>query len=313
LLRIPEIIGAVALVVLFLAARKGKVALSDPIVIFATSFLVLPFLVFNQQIISGRSIQPFHYEVLIVNYVVLVGLALVVKLLHPPIRTRTVVLLVVLCVSWAVVELIFPAPIRSANDRRLDQMVPVLKRLDSLASEDGTWEGLRTEGRSKKLVYSPDYGISRLLPTWAPQGLLIGTGTASFQGLSENERKEWIHLHLYYSGKDDLFLRELLTDRIDDPFLTYFVKSTMFGPERVLLFLGWNSKPITQPEIEEEVREYSAFVQNFGKHTALKRQMGYVITRNDVRTDLSRVDRWYERDQGEVWDEYTLYRVKLRE
>lgn len=312
LFRIPEIVGAVVLVVLFLAIRKGRVSLKDPIVVFATSFLVLPFLVFNQQIVSGRSIQPFHYEVLIVNYVVLVGLALVVKLLHPPMKRRTVWLVVVLCICWASVELIFPAPIRSANDQRLDQMVPVLKRLNALATEDGTWEALRTTGQSRSLVFSPDYGISRLLPTWAPQGLLIGTGTASFQGLTEHERKEWIHLHLYYSGRDESFLRELLNDRVDDPFLTYFLKSTMFGPERVLLFLGWNSKPVTQPEIEEEVREYSAFTHSFTKDTALKRPIKYVITRNDVSADLTRVDRWYERDQGETWKDYTLFRVKIR-
>lgn len=312
LVRVPELVGAIILVVLFMGVRRGRILLSDPRVIFTASFGLLPFVVFNQQVVTGRSIQPFHYEVLIVNYVVLVGLVMLLKLFQVALRPRAVFLLVLLCLLWAVIEIGVPSPIRSSNDVKLDQMVPVLRHLDELANTDGTWQGLREHGETKVVVFSPEYGISRLLPTWAPQALLIGTGTASFQALPEAERKEWIYLHLYYSGRDENYLRLLLNGKLDDPYLTYFVQSTVFGPERILLFLGHHTESVSQPEIEAQVAEYGNFVRSFARTNALTRPVTYVITHADGSDDLSRIDQWYERDQGERVGDYVLYRVRLR-
>jgi hypothetical protein len=311
--RVPEIVGAFILAALFIGLRRGRLSRTDPRFIFTASFGLLPFLVFNQQVVTGRSIQPFHYEVLIVNYVVLAGLVMLLKLFAVTIRPRTAFLIVLLCLLWAAVEVSIPSPIRAQNDVKLDQMVPVLRRLDQLADTDGTWQGLRQHGETPVLVFSPEYGISRLLPTWAPQGLLIGTGTASFQALTEAERKQWIYLHLYYSGKDEDYLRQLLNDKIDDPYLTYFVQSTVFGPERILLFLGRHSAPVSQPEIEAEVAEYATFARSFSRSNALTRPVTYVITPAAEGFDFSRIDQWYERDQGERVGDYVLYRVKLRD
>ena len=44
-----------------------------PRFLFAASFALMPLAVFNQQVITGRSLQPFHYESFIANYVTLVG------------------------------------------------------------------------------------------------------------------------------------------------------------------------------------------------------------------------------------------------
>jgi len=312
LFRLPEIIGAFLLGVLLVAIRRGHISLTDPRFIFTASFGLLPFLVFNQQVITGRSIQAFHYEVLITNYVVLVGLVMLVKLLNVAVRPRTAILIVLLSLSWAAVELGIPSPIRANNDAKLDQMVPVLRRLNELGYVDGTRPELREHGKTSAVVFSPQFGISRLLPTWAPQGLLTGTGTAYFQALPAAQRKEWIYLHLYYCGNDGNYLRELLNDRIDDPFLAYFVKSTFFGPDRILLFLGWNSKPVSQPEIESEVAGFENFMRSFSRSDVLARPLTYVITRADTNFDLSRIDQWYERDEGERVGDYVLYRVRLR-
>lgn len=311
--RLPEIIGAFILGVLLIAVRRGRISSRDPGFIFTASFGLLPFLVFNQQVITGRSIQAFHYEMLITNYVVLIGLVMLVKLLTLTVRPRTAVLIVLLCISWAAVEIGIPSPIRSNNDAKLDQMVPVLRRLNELGYTDGTRQQLRERGETSAVVFSPQFGISRLLPTWAPQGLLIGTGTAYFQPLSEAQLKEWIYLHLYYCGKDEDYLRQLLNDKIDDPFLTYFVRSTFFGPERILLFLGWNSKPPSQPEIEAEVTQFGKFMRSLSRSDVAMRPITYVITAADGNFDFSRIDQWYERDEGERVGDYVLYRVRLRD
>jgi hypothetical protein len=313
LMRVPEVIGAFILVILIIAVRKGRVLLSDPRLIFTASFGLAPFLIFNQQVVTGRSLQPFHYEIFIANYIVLAGLIMLVKLLNLAITARTAFLLVLFCLTWATVEVWIPSPVRSIKDVKLDQIVPVLRRLNELAKTDGTWQGLREHGNTSSVVFSPEFGISRLLPTWAPQALLTGTGSGVFQGVSQAQRKEWIYLHLYYSGKDESYFREILNDRIDDPYLTYFVNSTIFGPERILLLLGWKSQPVSQPEIETEVAEFQNFMRSVSRTIVSKRPLTHVITPANNNFDLSRIDQWYERDNGERVGDYVLYRVRLRE
>jgi hypothetical protein len=301
------------LVFLIAGRRLGKVSLAHPEVIFTASFALLPFLVFNQQVITGRSIQPFHYEVLIANYIVLVGLVMMVKCLRLATPRRTVWLIVSLCLLWATVEVNLPFRARSALDAKNDEMVPVLLRLKDLATLDGTWDGLRNAGHGPALVFSPEYGVQRLLPTWAPQGSLLATGSASFQSSADRQNKEWLYTHLYYAEKNEDYLRELLNERADDRFLTFYSRSTIFGPERTLRFLGGDSQPIRQDEIEQEVRAYESFASAFSREQALKRPITYAVVLARGNFDFFNLDRWYVRDAGETVGDYTLYRLKLRE
>lgn len=312
LMRIPEIIGACILMELIIIVRRNRVSRNDPHVIFAASFALLPFLVFNQQLISGRSIQPFHYEVLIANYVVLVSLVLVLGLLQPAISRRAMLLIVALCLSWGTIEVNLAFRARYSANVINDEMVPVLLRLKEQASNDGTLEGLRDHGKAPALVFSPDYWLSGVLPTWAPQGSLLATGSASFQSLSEAEPKERFYSHLYYCRRSKDYLRELLNDRIGDSFGTYYARSNIFGPERGVAFLSQDFQPIRQDEIEYEVSAYEAFANSFSRNEASKLPLGYAVARADGDFDFSHIDLWYERDDGERIGAYALYRLKLR-
>jgi hypothetical protein len=313
LLRIPEIIGTLILTALIVAGGKKRISFSEPQAIFAASFALLPFLVFNQQIITGRSLQPFHYEVFIANYVVLLGLVMTVRLLQHEIPRRTVVLIVSSCLFFALLEVNVAFQLGYSLNVRDDELVPVLLRLKEEAKHDGTWEGLREHGRAPALVFSPLYRISELLPTWAPQGSLLATSAASFQTLSGAERKEWLYTNFYYCTMDMEYLRELLNDRTDDPFLAWRAKSTIFGPERVSLVLGGEFQPIRQEEIEREARTYKAFADSFSHEEATKRPLTYAITPADAAFDFSHLDLWYERDGGERIGAYVLYKLKLRQ
>ena len=312
LLRIPEIIGAIILALLLAGARQNKIQLSEPQVIFAASFALLPFLVFNQQIITGRSIQPYHYEIFITNYVVLIGLVILIKLLRPRVSRRGLIVTASLCLLWGAIEVNQQFKIRSTFDVSNDEMVPVLLRLKELATQDGTWEGLRTKGRTAALVFSPQYGIPRLLPTWAPQGSLLAPGSAPFQSLPETERKERLYSHLYYSGRSTRYLRDLLTDKTDDPYFAYYAKSTIFGSKRVLAFIGQDFQPASQEEIETEVRAYEDFVNTFSREQVDRRPVTYAVTLEQSNFDFSHFDLWYERDAGERVGIYELYRVRPR-
>lgn len=312
LLRVPEIIGALILILLVVGIRQRKISINEPRAIIIASFGLLPWLVFNQQIITGRSLQPYHYEVLITNYAALVGLVVIVSLLQTVIRRRTLLLIVVTSLLFAAVEVNLPSPVRSKNDAKRDEMIPVFLRLRELADFDGTWRGLSETGRTPALVFSPQFGVSAMLSTWAPQGLLLAPGSASFQGLSRAERKDWLYAHLYFSGRNEDSVRQLLNRQIDDSPFSFYATATIFGSERALPFLGLGPRPITKAEIENEIRAYQTYANAFSREQALKRPLTYVITEASTNFDFANIDRWYERDSGERVGAYILYRVRLK-
>lgn len=312
LLRLPELIGAFLLVTLIVGVRRNKISLNSPKLIFAASFALLPFLVFNQQLITGRSVQPFHYEIFIANYAVLLGLALVVGLLRPAITRRTALFVIASCLLLGTIEVNLGIHARYGSNARNDEMVPVLLGLKEQAKHDGTWEGLRVNGKTPTLVFSPEYWLSGLLPTWAPQGSLLAPGSVAFQGLSEAKQREQLYSHFYYCRRSEEYIRELLYDRAGDHFGTYYARSVIFGPERGVTFLSQDHQPIRQEEIEKEVNAYEAFASSFSRDEALRLPLGYAVTPSDLEFDFSNIDLWYERDAGVRVGAYTLFRLKLR-
>ena len=310
LFRIPEIIGYVTLVLLSVIVWRRKIPSRSPQVIFAGSFALLPLLVFNQQLLSGRSIQPFHYEVLIVNYIALIGLIMVLWF-RTCLRSRTLLLIASLALVWGLIEVDQPYQVQQKLFADIDEMVPVLLRLKEEAEHDGTWEGLHSVGQTPGSVFSPHYGISQVLPLWAPQGSLLAPGSESFQGLSENDRKERLFSHFYYCGKNQTQLRELLIGG-PDPFLTMKARSILFGVERVTPVLGPEFKPIRPEEIEREVESYEAFAGSFSRKQLQKIALMYAITRVDTEFDFFTIDLWYERDKGSQVGRYMLYRLRAR-
>jgi hypothetical protein len=189
-------------------------------------------------------------------------------------------------------------------------MVPVLQRLKELSKEDGTLSGLREQGRAK-LVFSPERDVMGLLPTWAPQGTLLGMGALDFGSASQEERKEMFYLYLYYSAGDANRLRDLLNYRSDDTFLNHYARIAIFGHERVVPMLSFHFEPIRPEEVEEEVMAYQGYVDSFAREKVLLHQLTYVVTKGE--SDLSHIDLWYERDAGERFGDYVLYRLKLRQ
>jgi hypothetical protein len=308
--RAPEIIGAVLLVLLVMAVRHGKAKRSDARVVFAASFALLPLLLFNQQILTGRTMQPYHFESFVVNYGVLIGLVIVMMFFYQPIKRRSLLSIAVVCLFWGAIEVTMPVLANFRSNVAADQMVPVLLRLKELSKQDGTLSDLREQGRAK-LVFSPQRDVMGLLPTWAPQGTLLGMGALDFGSASQQERKEMFYQYLYYSAADANRLRELLNERSDDTFMNHYARIAIFGHERVVPMLSFHFEPIRAEEIEAEVKGFQAYVDSFTREKVLLHQLTYAVNKGE--SDLSHVDLWYERDAGERFGDYNLYRLKLRE
>ena len=306
LFRLPQIIGMFVVVVILLAWRKGKARLNDPRVVFALCFALLPAIVFNQQVLTGRSMQPFHFQDFIVNYVSLVAVVILTKILWSALPKRALVWAGALSLLVGIVEVNVPIRAYYQADSVKDEAVPVLKSLRGLPARHPT------DG-SPALVFSSRSEIMLTLPTWAPQGTLLGIGSLDFGTLTQSQRKDLFFAYLYFSGADTKRLRELFEGKTDDSFLKYYVRSAVFGHERVLPSLSYHFQPIEPHEIEQAIKDFEHYSQTFSRHEASQNRLAYLITRSEDEGDLSRVDRWYQRSPAERVGLYNLYRLSARD
>ena len=309
LFRLPEIGGGLILVLAFVAVRRHRINTSDPAVIFTASLATLPFIIFNQQVVTGKSIQPFHFENYILNYAVLVSLVIAIPMLRP-VSSRALLWIGVLCLLWGVIEVDLPTRTRASTDSARDQMVPVLTRLKELSLYDGTIPDLRRSGEARTRVFSPDIEVLRLLPTWTAQGVMVGLGGLDFGSVTQKEQK--VFTYLYFSAIDQSGLRALLQDQTNDLFLNYYTRSALFGHERVLGNLSLQPKPIQDAEIEKYMNSYESFVASFSREEAGRAPITYLVVPHDRTFDFAHIDSWYERDSGEHYGGYDLYRLRLR-
>jgi len=313
LFHLPEILGIAILLLMTILARVRRIRFDDPRVAFTASFAILPIILFNQQVITGRSMQPFHFDLFIANYVIAIALISFIALIWKKFPNRALVWIAALAFASGLFEVGLLAKARSPQDVSDDRIVPVLRRLDELASLDGTVSSLRTNGTSAPIVFSPHVDVMRMLPTWTSQGTLLGAGGQDFGTATRSERQQLLYQQLYFSGVDAPRFRDLLNQRSDDAYMNFFAPSVIFGDERFIPALSISAQPISPNEIESRMSQYQQYIQSFSRIN-IGRPLTYVIARiDDPPSLLARVDQWYQRDTGEQVGEYVLYRVKLRD
>lgn len=312
LLRIPEMIGLGIVVLIIFSALRGRVNWRAPETLFAASFALMPLVVFNQQVITGRSLQPFHYEVFIANYVALLGAFLVIvtiwrwpQAMEQPVRQRILARLLFVAILWGLIEVVAPTKVIVRISQFTDRAAAICQRLGELAKTDKA-RNYNTEGPDPRpLVLASDDKVALILPTFAPHALLWASHFG-FLDLHPNERRERFYKYLYYTGIDESrFAKEL-----GQPMSV--LAAAAFGHERVIPDQSVLAKPITGEEIAKEVAGYQAYASSFTREKAAQHLLSYVIVPADGSIDLSNLDRWYARDGGELVGDHILYRVQLR-
>ena len=187
-----------------------------------------------------------------------------------------------------------------------DQTIPVLMRLKELSEQDGTLTDLHSKGEASSIVFSPDVGLIALLPTWTSQGTLLDNGGLDFGHVSQDERKKFFYMHLYYSKVEAETLRYAVNKR------DQFTLVMIFGYGKIFPALSSGFRRIQPDEVEREVQAYEAYVNSFSRAEVLKRPITYAVVPTEGSFDFSNLDHWYERDAGERLGAYTLFRMKLR-
>jgi hypothetical protein len=214
---------------------------------------------------------------------------------------RALVWVAIVAFEWGAYEAHVAAMGSREFNRQLTAAQPVAARLVQLA---------RTEARdaSRPTVLSTDLFVADCLPESAPQSVLWAPHMLVFSGASAAESKERLFQYLYYTGVEASEI-----GRFFDDGNYYGVALGLFGFDRVIEGLSEHREPITRQEIEREGQLYAEYIVSFNRARAAGPKLSYVITPSEKEADLTNLDRWYERDEGERIGDYMLYRVRLRE
>jgi hypothetical protein len=312
LLRLPELLGLLALIGVVYAFRVRRDDQSKGSMIFTAALALTPFVVFNQQVMTGRSLQPFHYGMFSVNYVVIaalfMSLVLVARTFKAPaqkfIRQALYVLVLAALLSGAYEALLAGRRHLAGNALR-DSAFPAMQQL----AANGRLN--REEPLDKRsLVLCTDPTLADALPMVTPQPVLWAPHMINFPGVSPDEDKERLSLYLHFTG---VSFDDVDPQRFDelDRAKKYFISSLISrGRHNPNLRMDWT--PITAVEIETVVKRYDEFVSTVNRERIDRFPLTYLLTSSKENIDFTNLEKWYELDSGEKFEEFTLYRVKLR-
>jgi hypothetical protein len=310
LFRPPMMLCVMLLAAIVFAFWQRWLARNDRAALFTTALALAPLLMFNQQVLTGRSLQPIHYEQFIANYVAVLALVLTGAVLWRGWTGGRRKIPALLLAGIALVSLARGLQeVRNGANSTLefsttvDESRPAALRLAELArtAPDGGAAPTKVV-----LVLSPSsFMVSDTLAITAPQPVLWARHMFSYSALTPAENKERFYKQLYFSDVDQQALRAATYEQI------YF-RMVVFGWERVINGLNANWRPVTEAEMQAATEDYAHYVATFDRERAAQPTLAYVIAPATGLTDFSRVDHWYERDAGERAGNYIIYRVSLR-
>lgn len=267
-----------------------------PLLPLILAFALTPTLLFNQQVITGRSLQPVHYELFIANYMVLTAAILLLAALRrfgsdaqaPNRWAKAVVYLGIVAFGWGFFEAygsttrnFTPAEIRDAS-------LPALQAAQEVAAPVVLATNFVTAD------FIPSVGNSR--PLWNPHSSSAG-------GLDVKENKLLFYRYLYFSGYGERDLESALNAN------SFETTAAIFGSERALPLLAGEARKITQEDIKAEVAKFAEFAKAINASDALSPVITHLIVPTEAEGNLMNIDRWYERDPGRDFGLFRLYRL----
>ena len=305
--RTPEMIGFVTIVVIIAAVAVGVFKLRDRGTLFALSLAITPALLFNQQVITGRELQPIHYQVFIGNYVA--GLAMVVTfaLLWRQIDGRermpwrlVIAGLAALAIAWGFVECHYTVRVLDDVNIARDEALPIGRRLADLAKND-------PDPHKSSVLYLP-IAEADDFPTLAPQPVLWARHQHVFADVTWPENKERYYQQLYYAGVTPDDLAERIKNGDDIVSLI-----ALFGWGRHSDRLNSGYKPLLNREVDEEAENFRQYLTAFDARSPNTIHLSYLVASSDeTEPEFANLDKWYERYDREDWGKYALYKLRLK-
>lgn len=313
LFRIPELLSSAVLAILAIQARRGKIDWKSPPALFTASLALMSFAVFNQQILTGRSLQPIHYQIFVANYVALLAIVLTVAILFAGrdgtkrIPGRVLALVSLAVFGWGIIETTGGTNRNVAQARLRDDATPVVKWMAEEGKKNG-FNGVSGDtANPRAVIFTSALAVADSLPTGAPQAQLFVGHMEYYAGVSPAEMKERFFQSMYYSGFTEQDLAEAMSEG------RFTIMAALFGIGRAIPALSTGQKPITLEEARAELRRYSEYIKTFSRERASHPTLSYVVAPTEAPSNFTNLDRWYERGAGEKVGLFTIYRVKLKQ
>ena len=267
LFRGPEIYGAMT--VIGIVRRNWRES------IFALSLVLAPFVLFNQQVVTGMSLQPFHYEAFVGNYWILIALFVLWKKIPRRVTFYLIVGSVVIATLLSCKLAWFGSSISTEFDR-----------IAALRLPPGT-------------VFTSNAIIADSLPTVTSNPVLWGRHAYIFSNLSPVDQRNRFFQYLYFSGMEGQRLTEAL--RTD-----FTARMEVFSQERANPILIFDSKPISEAEIEAAGKEFEVFTENYYPQIPL---VYAIVSPTD---DLTRLKNWYHLEEISRAENLIIYKLSKR-
>jgi hypothetical protein len=304
-----EYIAGALIIIFVVAVKRRAIDWSDSLNRTILAFALLPFCLFNQQVITGYSLQPFHYEVYVAPYSVAIAGVLLATMFgrqllrrHASYRTRAVILLsclAVLVVGRAVATTVIMSNTNMKSQATTAGKFAVLKRFQQVTLEEEN----KTRD-SRPVVFFTDLEQADMAPALAPYFVLWAPHMFVFPGLTESENKERLYRYLYFQG---VTREEFAVMASKNSYLSL----ALFGFERASRG-DFSEKGIRFEDVAREQENYNRFVASFDLSHALVPKIDYVVTQSQRGPNLSNFDRWYERYDAYSVGDFTMWRVKPR-
>jgi hypothetical protein len=305
LTRMPFYVGTAALLVALLCKFGGKITADRYPFVFAVATGAVPFVLFNQQVISGMSLQPIHYQVFIGNYIAGFAAVFAVGLVISRFdlkdnRLTGTGLFVIAAASacWGFVECHYTVRVLDGANLERDRAFKAGEFLTAAAADS------KSPHQDTILSFSSIQGDD--FPTVAPQNILWSRHQHVFAGLSWPESKERFLMQLYYEGRTPEWLDFQLKNR------NYVAMIALFGWGRHSDRLTTDSTPLTFREIDDVVERFRALSEKFDLKKAGSPELKYLVGRQGRETNFENVDRWYDRELLKNEEGFEIYRLTLK-
>jgi len=303
-------LGLIVCVALGVAAWRGRVEWRGRAVLLAASLALTPLVVFNQQVLTGRSLQPLHYELYIAKYLALTALVLAVALIRRgragasrpfPARVLACAALVALC--WGMFETAVETKRHAWASGDRDEALAAARRLAEVAREEPA------SNDSQSVVLYSNLDHADFSPVVAPQPVLWSPHVPAFSGVTLEENRERLYQYLYYVNEDFTGAGENF--EAQDYRKKFLIRSLMeWGHNDPAWTVNW--KPLTSEDVRAALDGYRAYAAAFTREHASRPALSHLVVPTDAPPDLSNLERWYERDAGERAGLFTIYRLKLK-
>ena len=299
-------IGLIVAAVIALMAWKGSIRLRGPAAIFALSFSFTPVILFNQQIFTGRSLQPAHYEIFISNYLVLTAAVLTLSLWMSSRRTeandiifrRALIYLALIATGWGTLEAVGASGRSAAAAVVRDESASALRYIKQKSKNEPLTQSL--------VVHATNFVSSDLVPTETQLRPLWCSHSNSVGSIDAVENKRLFYLYLYYSGFTEKDLGEMLSKN------SFEITAAVFGSNRALPELAGVDTRVSDNEIKNEAQKYGEFVRSISQSDVIDPTLSWLIVPVKSDQNLSNIDRWYERSDEEEFGMFKVYKLTLK-